>query len=276
MATSIGDAWRAACRSIDRLDARLLVQHVAQCTHADLLARPERAFPAAQAECLDELVSRRANGEPLAYLIGSADFFGLTFEVSPAVLIPRPETELLVELALDVLQALPAPEVVDLGTGSGAIAISLKRHCPQASLTAVELSAAALAVARRNADRHAVDIGLVAGDWFEPLEGARFDLIVANPPYVAEGDAHLAENGLPFEPRMALTDGLSGGDGLHCIRTIISQATAHLLADGWVLIEHGYGQAEQVRAALDEQGFVEVGTWRDLSRIERVSGGRLR
>ncbi|WP_153117054.1 peptide chain release factor N(5)-glutamine methyltransferase [Rhodocyclus tenuis] len=271
---SIGEAWRLAATRIDRLDARLLLEHVAGCTHATLIASPERPLAAAAAAQLAALVERRAGGEPLAYLVGSAGFYGLVFQVSPAVLIPRPETELLVELALKQVAELPAnvaaPRLLDLGTGSGAIAVSLAAHLPQAEVSAVERSPAALAISRGNAMRNGVSVSFHQGDWFAPLAGERFDIVVANPPYVAAGDPHLLQNGLPFEPQEALSD---GGDGLACLRAIVAAAPQHLVAGGSLLLEHGYDQAAAVRVLLKEAGFVEVASHRDLAGIERVSGG---
>ena len=295
--TSIGAAWRLAMRRIDRLDARLLVEHVAACTHAELIASPERPLAAEAAVRLAALVERRAAGEPLAYLTGCTGFYGLEFGVSPAVLIPRPDTELIVDLALARARALQAagkaPRLLDLGTGSGAIAValavSLAGALPAARVCAVERSPAALEVARANASRHGVDVVFHQGDWFAPLAAAaadagpdsapdvtsdpRFDIVVSNPPYVAAGDPHLAQDGLPFEPQEALSD---GGDGLSCLRAIVREAPAHLLPGGWLLLEHGYDQAAAVRALLVAAGFVEVASWRDLAGIERVSGGRRR
>lgn len=277
-AAGIGEAWRAASRRIDRLDARLLVEHVVGCTHADLIARPETPLSAEQSAALDALVARRAAGEPLAYLTGSAMFHDFEFHVSPAVLIPRPETELLVELgakfAAERARTCPAPRIVDLGTGSGIVAITLARLCPQAAVSAVDVSPEALAVAAANAARLAPAVRLLAGDWYAPLAGERFDLIVSNPPYVVSGDPHLALNGLPFEPQGALTDGVAGGDGLACIRAIVSGAPMHLAAGGWLLIEHGYDQAAGVQALLRAENFSDVQSWQDLAGIDRVSGGR--
>lgn len=275
LATCIGEAWRVASLSIDRLDARLLVQHVAGCTHVDLLVRPERALSTDQLARLWVLVKRRSDGEPLAYLVNSAAFYALEFLVTPAVLIPRPETELLVELAIERLQPLKAPRIVDLGTGCGVLAVTLKYLRSAAIVSAVDLSPAALEVARINAARHAVEVNFLAGDWYAPLGGARFDLIVANPPYVEYADPHLQQNGLPFEPLMALSDGVGGGDGLACIRAIVVGAAGHLLPDGWLLIEHGYNQAARVRDLLWSAGFSKVASWPDLSKVERVSGGCL-
>jgi len=272
---TIGTTWRRAGARIDRLDARLLLQQVCGCTHAELIVQSERHLSAAQCAEFDALLARRQAGEPLAYLLGSAYFMGLEFAVSPAVLIPRPETEVLVTQAQQLVQArrpgTAAPRIVDLGTGTGIIAIALARLCPEAQVAAVDVSAAALAVARANAARHGAAVRFLLGDWYAPLGDERFDLILANPPYVAEGDPHLQQNGLPFEPQIALTD---GGAGLSCIREIIAGAAAHLLPNGWLLIEHGYDQAVEVAMLLARAGFADIAAWRDSAAIERVSGGR--
>ena len=274
---AIGVLWRDACARIDRLDARLLLEHVGKLTHAELIAHPERELGAAQCDEFASLVTRRERGEPFAYLVGSAPFYDIDFAVSPAVLIPRADTEVLVEQALRRLAAMEGgaqARVVDLGTGSGIVAVIIARACPAARVSAVDVSLAALDVARANAARHGVAVRWLHGDWYAPLAGERFDLIVSNPPYIVAGDPHLAQNGLPFEPPTALTDGIAGGDGLLCIRALIAGAPRHLCTGGWLLIEHGYDQAVQVRALLAEVGFDEVASWRDGAAIERVSGGR--
>lgn len=273
--TRLGDAWRQAAQRIDRLDARLLLQHVCGCTHADLIAHPERELSEAQASRFEDLVARRAAGEPLAYLVGSAWFHGLEFAVTPDVLIPRPDTEVLVDQAVERAQGLERPRVLDLGTGSGIVAILIARLCRHAEVTAVDVSAAALRVARANAARHGVSICFLEGDWYAPLGEERFDLIASNPPYVADGDPHLQLNGLPFEPQSALTDGVPGGNGLACVRRIVDGACGRLYRGGWLLIEHGYDQAVEVRRLLETAGFSEVLSWRDDAGIERVSGGKL-
>ena len=272
---TLGKAWRLASQRIDRLDARLLLQHVCACTHSDLIAHPERELSAEQAELFESLLARREAGEPLAYLLGSACFYGLEFAVSPAVLIPRPDTEVLVDRALAEAKRFASPRIVDLGTGSGIVAIMLARRCPAAQMTAVDVSPDALEVARANAARHGATIRFLQGDWYLPLAGERFDLIVSNPPYVAANDPHLQNDGLPFEPQQALTDGVAGGNGLACIRRLIDGAAAHLSPGGWILIEHGYDQAVQVRELLTAAGFSGVASWRDGAAIERVSGGFL-
>ncbi len=271
---SLGEAWRQASQRIDRLDARLLLEHVCGCRHADLIAHPERPLSAAQTAAFEALVARRAGGEPLAYLVGRAWFGDLEFQITPAVLIPRPDTEALVEVAVARVKTIETPRIVDLGTGSGIVAISLARRCPQALITATDVSSEALAVAGGNAERLGVSVRFVEGDWFAPLGNECFDLVVSNPPYVVEGDPHLLLNGLPFEPRGALTDGVAGGDGLGCVRHIVAGAPAHLRDGGWLLMEHGYDQAVEVRGLLVAAGFVDVASWRDDAGIERVSGGR--
>ena len=272
------EAYTVAKQQIDRLDARLLLEYATGCTHADLLARPEMPVIAPAYAQFAEWVARRAAGEPLAYLVGEAGFRGRIFQVSPAVLIPRPETEVLIELALEKLQGLEdlqrrnAPRVLDLGTGSGIVGISLALECPGSRIATVYISFEAISVARNNAGRLGAAIEIRQSDWFENLAGETYDLIVSNPPYVAEGDPHLELNGLPFEPRMALTD---GADGLACIRKIIAGAAAHLAPGGWLLFEHGYDQGESSRNLLTAAGFKAAFTHPDLAGTDRVSGAYL-
>ena len=265
-------ALTAARQKIDRLDARLLLQYATGCSHADLLARPETPVMAPAYAQFLEWVERRAAGEPLAYLVGEAEFRGRVFQVSPDVLIPRPETEVLIDLAREKLRGLAAPRVLDLGTGSGIVAISLALECPAATVTAVDLSFAAISVASNNAGRLGARIDFRPSDWWQNLPGETFDLIVSNPPYVADGDPHLQLNGLPFEPQMALTD---GADGLDCIRRIVAGAAAHLNPGGWLLFEHGYDQGEASRNLLTDAAFKAAFTHPDLAGIDRVSGAYL-
>ncbi|MHB1099853.1 MAG: peptide chain release factor N(5)-glutamine methyltransferase [Burkholderiales bacterium] len=216
----------------------------------------------------EAMVERRLAGEPAAYILGSREFYGLDFRVTQDVLVPRPETELLVDLALERVPEQGAFRVLDLGTGSGVVGISIARHRQRATVTAVDKSSSALAVAKQNG-AGLENIRFAESDWFAALQGGKFDLILSNPPYIAEGDEHLAN--LKFEPALALT---SGKDGLDAIRSIIETAPSHLESGGWLLFEHGYNQGEICRELLSKS-FVEVATWRDLSGIERVSGGRL-
>ena len=250
----------------------MLLQNVLNVSHAHLIAHPNQELAPEQAQNFYSLASRRINGEPIAYLVGEREFYSLIFKVTPAVLIPRPETELLVDLALERISADCPYKVLDLGTGSGAIAITIAKHRPLASITAVDSSVDAIAVARVNA-RHldATNVHMVAGDWFNGVAGEEFDLIVSNPPYVADGDSHLDQGDLRFEPRTALT---AGGDGLDCIRCIITSAAGHLAAGGWLLLEHGYDQAEACRRLLGEAGFDDVFSRSDLAGVMRASGGK--
>lgn len=266
------DGFLALSRNrIDRLDARLLVQEICGLSHAQIIAAPETRIAPPLWQQLLQLLERRASGEPLAYLLGHTDFLGRRFILTPDVLIPRPETEELVALALEKLRQLPEPRCcADLGTGSGIIAISLKLECPQAEIHAVDLSSAALAVARENAQRLRATIAFHPGNWYQPLAGQSFGLIVSNPPYIAAGDPHLSQNGLAHEPPMALTD---QSDGLAHLRLLIAGAPLHLTRGGWLLLEHGYDQGESVRRLLAASGFEYVFTHTDLSGNDRISGG---
>ena len=256
-----------------RGEAETLLAHGLGCDRAALWARPEAAVsPAAAAACHD-LVHRRVSGEPVAYLTARRGFWTLDLEVTPAVLIPRPETELLVEQALAVLPAGTGARVADLGTGSGAIALALAAERPGWAIVATDASADALGIARRNATRLGLTrIDFRQGDWTASLRpDERFAAIVSNPPYVAEGDPHLAAGDLPWEPRAAL---VGGPDGLAAIRRLVASAVSHLAPGGWLLLEHGADQGPAVRALLAGAGLTEVRTVRDLAGLERVSGGR--
>jgi len=258
-----------AVAAIEPREARLLLAEACGLSEAGVLAHPGHELPETAAARFGAMAARRRTGEPVAYILGRREFYGLVLEVSPAVLIPRPETELLVDLAL---QRRPRT-VLDLGTGCGAIALALKHTMPQARVVAVDASAAALAVARRNAARHSLEIDFRHGEWFAPVTRERFELVVANPPYVAEGDPHLSRGDLRFEPRAAL---VSGPDGLGAIREIVPHAPRFLMPGGWLLLEHGIGQDEPVRELLAAQGLDSVSSWPDLAGIARVSGGRIK
>jgi release factor glutamine methyltransferase len=254
-----------------RIEVQCLLQAVLQVNRAYLLTHPEQPLNADQHARYMALFERRLEGEPIAYLLGEREFYGLKFRVSPATLIPRPETELLVELALQRIPQHVAFRVLDLGTGSGATALSIAHARSNAEVVAVDASAAALEVAQFNTQQIGLgNVRLLRSDWFSALHGERFDMIVSNPPYIAADDAHLAQGDVRFEPSSAL---VSGTDGLDDIRRICAQAKAHLKSKGWLLFEHGYDQAEPVRALLQQAGFEEIFSARDLSGIERVSGG---
>lgn len=253
--------------ALPRAEARRLLASVLGLPVEVLIARPERHVEEAAAARFADLVARRSRGEPVAYLLGEKEFYGRSFAVSPAVLVPRPETELLVELALTRLRQLSEPRVLDLGAGSGCIAITLALECPAASLLAVERSADALGVARTNAQRLGARVEFVPGDWYQNVDGG-FDAIVANPPYVAAADPHL--QALQQEPQHAL---VAGEDGLADLRRIIAGAPAHLRPGGWLAVEHGHDQAPSVRRLFALAGFVAIETHRDLAGVERVCAG---
>ncbi|MET3130133.1 release factor glutamine methyltransferase [Oxalobacteraceae bacterium GrIS 1.11] len=254
---------------LDAIDNRILLCHALGLNRVGLITQSERTLTADEAARLSALLARRLGGEPIAYIIGQREFFGLPFEVDPAVLIPRPDTELLVELALERLP--PQGRVLDMGTGSGAIAVALAHMRPDAAVSALDVSEAALAVARRNAALNGANVNFIASDWFAALGRQEFELIVSNPPYIASGDRHLSEGDLRFEPAGALTD---HADGLAALRIIVAGAAVHLAPQGCLLMEHGYDQAGAVRALLAASGYGEVQSWRDLAGIERVSGAR--
>lgn len=270
MPLGLQQALQAAARRVGRLDARLLVGHVCGLSHTQLITADQRQLTDTEHDKLNRLLQRRHAGEPLAYLLGEAGFFGRMFKVSPAVLVPRPETEELVERALNWLKDRPQPRVLDLGTGSGAIAITIALERPDASIVAVDVSTDALMVARSNGARLAAPVDWCQGSWFDPIpDHARFDLIISNPPYIATNDPHLAGDGVCVEPRLALTD---GGDGLDCLRAIIANAPKYLVDDGLILLEHGHDQGLATRNLLTTAGFQDSQTWVDLSGNERISG----
>jgi release factor glutamine methyltransferase len=260
-----------AASELPPLEAQVLAAHALAVPRASLLADQARTLADEDARRIGRLFLRRRAGEPVAYLTGEREFFGLSLAITPEVLIPRPETELLVALALEL--APSGARVLDLGTGSGAVAIAIAHEEPDMEVIAVDASADALAVARENARRHGATIRFVYGGWYAGLAAERFDMIVANPPYVAEGDEHLEHGDLRFEPRAAL---VSGADGLDAIRAIVSRAQDHLRPGGWLLFEHGYDQGERCRSLLAMYGYTQVQTWPDLAGIERVSGARAR
>ena len=271
-----------------RIEVQCLLQAVLQVNRAYLLTYPERILTADEQSRYAALFARRLNGEPIAYLLGEREFFGLNCKVTPATLIPRPDTELLVELAL---QRIPRPllyplgcagaggrqagrgfRVLDMGTGSGAIALAIAHERTDVEVVAVDASEAALEVARDNVRcLNLANVRLLHSDWFSALTDERFDLIVSNPPYIAADDVHLSQGDVRFEPMRALA---SGKDGLDDIRRIVARAQDYLNAGGWLMFEHGYDQAERVRQLMQQAGFAGVSSVRDLSGIERVTMGR--
>ncbi|MBH1628634.1 peptide chain release factor N(5)-glutamine methyltransferase [Stenotrophomonas maltophilia] len=257
-----------------RHEAELLLLHVLERPRSWLFAHATDPLAAADQAAFETLLARRMAGEPVAYLTGRRGFWTLDLEVDPATLIPRPETELLVELALERLPSDQSLQLADLGTGSGAIALALASERPQAQVLATDASPGALAVAARNAARHELpNVCFAEGghDWYAPLQGMRFDLIASNPPYIASDDPHLDQGDLRFEPASALA---SGVDGLDDIRRIVDGGQAHLRPGGWLLIEHGWDQGAAIRALFDAAGFAEVQTAQDLEQRDRITLGR--
>jgi release factor glutamine methyltransferase len=267
---ALAEARRAG---VDRLDAQLLLAHRMGRPRTWLIAHDEASLETSIVSAFADDVRRRADGVPLAYLTGWRAFHGLTLQVTPDVLDPRPDTETLVDWGLELLdgrlRTVPSPQVVDLGTGSGAIALALKQACPRATMRALDASAAALAVAKDNADRLGLAVAWVLSDWWQGLPAPRVDLALSNPPYIAGDDPHLAA--LRHEPAAALSP---GGDGLGAIEAIVSGAPAHLVPGGWLLLEHGHDQADAVRDRLAAGGFAELDCRHDLAGHVRCSGGR--
>lgn len=261
--------------ALPKLEIRMLIMYVMQLTRVELITRSEEIFSIEQVQQLNDLIERRLNGEPLAYLIGEKEFFSLPFYVTPDVLIPRPETELLVDILIE--RTLPQGVVLDMGTGSGAIAVAAAYHRPDITVIAVDKSEAALNIARHNAH---INLGFenkicfIQSDWFDNLKSHNFlfSMIVSNPPYIAVDDEHLQHNGLSFEPIDALTD---HRDGLSALRVLIQEASQYLQESGYLWVEHGYDQAFVVRELFLQNGFVDVVHVKDLAGINRVTGGRL-
>ena len=252
-------------------EASVLLGHVLRVERPWIIAHGRDGVPEPQAHAVEALFAKRRAGEPVAYLTGEREFCSVSLHVTPSVLIPRPETELLVEQALALIAGREVPKVLDLGTGSGAIAVAIAHARPDARVWATDVSSEALAVASNNALRHAADVRFVQSDWFAALGEERFDLVASNPPYVAQGDPHLKQGDLRFEPQAAL---LGGPDGMDCIRTIAAGARTHLVPGGWLLLEHGYDQGPACVRLLVGLGYTDVADIQDLSGLPRVCKGR--
>lgn len=269
---TVAETLRAAARRIDRVDAELLLLHLLGRERIWLFTDEGDVLRDADASAFEALVVRREAGEPIAYLTGTRGFWTLDLLVTPDTLIPRPETELLVELALARISVDADARIADLGTGSGAIALAIASERPHARAIATDASEAALAIAQQNAERNYIDnIEFRMGSWFAPLAGERFDIIVSNPPYIESDDPHLSEGDLRFEPATALASGI---DGLDDLRIITFEATSHLKPDGWLLVEHGWNQGEPVRDLFEAAGFIDIQTVRDLEDRDRITLGR--
>lgn len=273
-ATSIQDLLRESAALVPLTEAQILLAHALQQPRSFLLTWPQHI--ATPDVCADfrQLLQRRAQGEPIAYLVGHKEFWSLSLRVTPATLIPRPETELLVEHAIKRIDKETAQRIADLGTGSGAIALAIAHERPRATVIATDASADALEVAAGNARRLQIsNVTFRLGDWFAPLHGERFNIIVSNPPYIAGDDMHLQQGDLRFEPQSALT---CGKDALRALREIATTARSHLVANGWLLLEHGFDQADAVAAELKQLGYDDIATERDYAGIPRVTLGRYR
>ncbi len=274
---NIADKLKAATQRLadsdsPRLDAEVLLALVLGKPRSHLMAWPERELSAAEQAAFDGLVEKRRQGVPVAHLTGEREFWSLPLEVEPHTLIPRPDTELLVELALQRIPAGRRCRIADLGTGSGAVALAIASERPHSEVLATDRSPASLELARRNARRLGLrNLAFVCGDWCDALRDASLDLLVSNPPYIAEADPHLARGDLRHEPRQALA---AGADGLDALRVLAEQASRVLRPGAWVLLEHGWEQGEDVRRLLDKQGLIDTETFPDLAGRARVTGGR--
>jgi release factor glutamine methyltransferase len=261
---------------LDAIDARyesqLLLQHALKVNRAWLIAHESDDLAADIQHEFNTLMKRRIGGEPIAYILGNREFYGLNLAVTPATLIPRPDTEILVDIALEKIQVNQPAQVLDLGTGTGAIALAIAQQRPQVQVTGVDASKPALEIAISNSQQlHITNSHFILSDWFNNLNDTRFDVIVSNPPYIEEADAHLKQGDLRFEPISALA---SGADGLDDIRRIIDGCLIHLKPQGWLMFEHGYNQAEVVRELMAQTGLVAIETFKDLGGNDRVTIGK--
>ncbi len=256
-----------------RLDTEILLCSVLKCDPTCLYTYPEQELSSSDIESFNKLINLRSEGLPIAYLTEQKEFWSLSFYVNQDTLIPRPETELLVETSLKYIPTNSVKEILDLGTGSGAIAIAIASERPQANITATDINDGALKIAKLNADSHQIkNVDFKKADWFDIANINSYDLIVSNPPYISTGDPHLKQGDVRFEPIAALT---SGEDGLDDLRTIIQESSKHLNTHGWLLLEHGYNQGDVVRQLLIENGFTSPSTIKDYNGLERISFGQL-
>ncbi len=269
---TIEQILRHAYQRIDKTDAHLLLQHILVVNHAFLLTHSDQILTLEQTNHFLHWVLQRSEGVPIAYLIGQREFYDSVFKVSDAVLIPRPETELLVDLALNLTPTNRACRILDLGTGSGAIAITVAKHRALSQVIAVDVSVDAISIADWNAKNLRIsNVRFVISNWFSELSNEKFDLIITNPPYIAENDPHLQQGDLRFEPKLALS---ADHSGMNCMSHIIQTAPQHLEKDGWLLLEHGYDQADKCKILLENGNFTNICSYPDLAGIMRVSGGQ--
>lgn len=268
-----GNVQLASLTDTAGLDARVLLQHVSRRSHSQLISHADETLCNDKAATYRDLINKRRQGTPVAYLTGEREFWSLIFKVTPATLIPRPDTELLVEKTLVLIPEQHALTIADIGTGCGAIALALAHERPESTFIATDISPETLEVAKINGERLNIhNVEYRCGDFMSPLNNKCCDIIVSNPPYICDNDPHLAKGDVAFEPRSAL---VSGSDGLDAIRLIVDDAPHKLKAQGWLLVEHGYDQGRQVRGLLRQQEFINIETHRDLSGHERITQGRL-
>ena len=255
-----------------RLDSEVLLAHCLQKNRSYLMTWPERELDQLQLSCFQELVRRRLQPLPIAYLVGEKEFYSLTLKTTPATLVPRPETEMLVDKVLQMTQTITTPRILELGTGTGAIALSIKQHSAGSEILATDVSTEALQVARENAQTHQLDIDFRLSDWFSEIEPEPcFDVIVSNPPYIDELDPYLSQGDLPAEPRQAL---VSADHGMQALTEIIAKGKGYLKPGGWLVLEHGYDQREPVNQLLSAHGYVQVETFQDFNQLPRMSIGQ--
>jgi release factor glutamine methyltransferase len=275
--TALREAQNALTKLVNssnaKLESQLLLQYLLNVNRAWLISHQDDALEANIHEAYRALINRRVNGEPIAYILGYREFYGLRLKVTPDTLIPRPDTETLVDAALAKIPLQKNLNICDLGTGSGAIALAIAKHHPQAHITALDASQAALDIAIENAQNLNIpNVTFILSDWFSAIQNKKFDIMVSNPPYIEAADAHLKQGDLRFEPLSALA---SGQDGLDAIRSIIAQAPQHLNPHGYLLLEHGYNQAKAVADLLKQAGFGKIETIKDLGGNERVTLGKI-
>lgn len=255
-----------------RLDSEILLAHCLGRDRAYLMTWPERELEPQQLDCFRDLVRKRLQPQPVAYLIGSREFYSMMLKTTPDTLVPRPETELLVEKTLELSHEMEQPKILELGTGTGAIVLAIKQHCPGCRVTATDISEQALQVARENAESFRLEVDFLLSDWYQAIPPQRYDLIVSNPPYIAAADPYLGQGDLPAEPQQALC---SGESGLEALQVIIDGASDYLGKDGWIVLEHGWDQAEPVREMLQSNGFSHVQLIKDFNQLPRLTRAQL-
>ncbi len=258
-----------AISSSPRLDSEILLAHCLDKNRSFLMTWPEYILQARQVECFADLVQRRLQLQPIAYLVGSREFYSIELKTTADTLVPRPETEMLVDKVLEIVGSLEQPRILELGTGTGAIALAIKRHKEDSQIVATDISLSALAIARDNAHTYNLEVDFIQSDWFQSLDTLKtFDVVVSNPPYIAADDPYLKQGDLPAEPSQALC---SGPSGLEALDPIIKGSQQYLRHSGWIVLEHGYQQGQAVRQLLDENGYAQVTLFQDFNSLDRMT-----